>query len=115
MERHEFELYKEEVEVKTKKGVKKFTLLPLSGRFYGKLMTVAGKFMNKKADDSPEDFFKDVDEQTFSDLHLLVFETLRHSMKVEDKNDLEQLDLFVSQNLMQFIGPLIKVNIGSEE
>ena len=121
MEREEFKVYREEVVVKTRSGEKKFNLLPLSGRYYGKFMRVASKFMdaNKEEGLSKEEqsanFLKSIDEETFTNLHLLVLETIKHSMRITNKDELEQLDLFVSQNLMSFVAPLISVNLGQEE
>ena len=112
MERHEFAVYKKEVEVETKMGTKKYTLLPLGMRYYAKLLSVLKKF--PKGDDAKEeDFLNTLDEQTILDMHELVFATLKHSLSVK-KDEEEQLELFVSQNLFAFIPAIVEINFGGE-
>lgn len=110
--RHEFEIFKKEVEVETKAGKKTYVLLPLRGRYYPKFISVAGRFSNLKEDATPQEVMSVLDENTIETLHSLVYETLKVSMKV-DKNEEEELDYFVSQNLFSFIKPLIEVNTAS--
>ena len=108
--RSEFEIYSKEVEITTMVGIKKYSLLPLSGRFLPKLMNLVAKF-NGKAED---EVLNSLDDETVLNLHKLVFETLKYSSKVKDdeKEELELLDMFVTQNLFKFIQPLIEVNFG---
>lgn len=112
--RSEFEVYRKDVEVETRSGKKTYKLLPLSGRFFPKLMSVVGKFPQTEGA-SNEDFMKAMDEETVSKLHVLVFETLKYSLNIVDKKELEELDFFVSQNLFVFIPALIDVNLGSSQ
>jgi hypothetical protein len=112
--RAEFEVYRKDVEVETKTGKRNYKLLPLSGRHFPKLMSVVSKF--PQGDDVKNDeFLKALDEETVGKLHSLVFETLKYSLSVKDDKELEELDLFVSQNLFGFIPALIEVNFGSEK
>ena len=108
--RSEFEVFRKEVEVDTMIGKKKYTLLPLSGRYYPKFMSVVKKFPQSE-EASNEDFLIALDEETVGKLHELVFKTLEASLRVVDKKELEELDYFVSQNLFAFIPALIEVNI----
>jgi len=113
MERHEFAVYKEEVEVSTKMGKKTYTLLPLSGRFYRKFIGLVKKFPQNEGATN-EEFMNSLDEETIGSLHELVFETLKFSLNVK-KEEEDQLDRFVSQNLFAFIPGLVSVNMGSED
>jgi len=112
--RSEFEVYRKEVVIKTRLGEQKFELLPLKGRFYKKLINVLKKFPQGE-EAKGEDFLEKLDEETVEKLHELVFETLKYSKKVTDKKELEDLDMFVSQNLFAFIPGLVDVNLGSAE
>ena len=111
--RAEFEVYRKDVEVETRSGKKVYKLLPLSGRFFPKLMGVMAKFPQGEASNS--DFLSAMDESTIGKLHELVFETLKYSLGVKDNKDLEELDMFVSQNMFQFVPALIEVNLGSNK
>jgi len=113
MERHEFAVYKKEVEVETKSGLKKYTLLPLSARYYAKLLSVIKKFPQGE-NSKEEDFLKTLDEQTILDIHELVFATLKFSLNVK-KEEEEQLELFVSQNLFSFVPAIVEINFGGED
>lgn len=112
--RAEFEVYSKEVVIKTRLGEKKFRLLPLSGRYYKKLMSVIKKFPQNENAEMAE-LLEALDEETVGKLHTLAFQTLKYSEKVKDEKDLENLDLFVSQNLFQLIPGLIEVNISAPE
>jgi hypothetical protein len=112
--RAEFEVYSKEVVIKTRLGEKKFRLLPLSGRFYKKLMSVIKKFPQSEESEM-KDILDALDEDTVGKLHELAFQTLKYSEKVVDEKDLENLDLFVSQNLFQLIPGIMEVNITPPE
>lgn len=108
--RSEFEVYRKEVEVETMSGTKKYSLLPLSGRYMPKLMSVVAKMQESSKEGSDGM----LDEDTTAKLHTLIKETLRVSLNVEEK-DLEQLDFFVSQNLFKFMEALVEVNFGDDK
>ena len=98
-----FEIYKEEVDIK---GTK-YELRPLNGRFLPKLYAIMGKFNDMKEE---EGSFP-LDEEATAKLHEIAFQTFKKSYP--NKSD-EELDEFVSQNLLLLIEPLIKVNIGEQ-
>lgn len=106
--RSEFEIYKKEVEIETMTGKKKYILLPLRGRFLPKLMSLVSKFNGKEE----SEILASLDDDTMLNLHQLVFETLKYSLKVENEEELEALDMFVSQNVFKFLQPLMEVNFG---
>lgn len=110
--RAEFEVYRKDVEVETRSGKKNYKLLPLSGRFFPKLMSVVKKFPQEEGQDNSA-FLEAMDEETVAKLHELVFETLKFSLNIKDGKELEELDLFVSQNLFAFVPALLEVNLGS--
>lgn len=112
--RAEFEVYGKDITIKTKLGEKKFKLLPLSGRFYKKIMSAIRAFPQNEGA-TQEEMMAALDEDTVGKLHELCFETLRYSEKVTEKQDLENLDLFVSQNLFQIIPGVIEVNISAPD
>lgn len=112
MGREMFDVYKHKVKISTRLGEKEFELLPLSGRYYKKLMSVVSKFPQKE--DDQDKFIENLDEDMVGKLHELCFETLKYSEKVTEPKELEQLDLFVSQNMMQLLPGVIEVNVGSQ-
>jgi len=113
-----FEIYTKEVEIKEPSGnVVKYKLRPLNGRFLPKLYSVIGKMQgNQKELEGLSDeeknikSFESLDEDTVNKLHSLVFETLKKSYPKEDEDLLNE---FASQNLLQFLGALIEVNLGN--
>ena len=114
MSRANFDVYKLKVSIETRLGTREFELLPLSGRFYKKLISVISKFPQEEGL-SNSAFLESLDEDTVGKIHELCFETLRHSERVTEKEDLEKLDFFVSQNLFQLLPALVDVNIGSKD
>jgi len=109
--RAEFEVYRKDVEVETRSGTKNYKLLPLGGDYFPILMSVIGKFPQGE-DSTTEELLAALDEDTTGKIHKLVFITLKQSLNVVDKKDLEELDLFVSQNLFAFLPSLLSVNLG---
>lgn len=110
MNREMFKVYKKDVVVKINGEEQSYSLLPLSGRFLPKLMGLAG---SKQADSEGNVSFE---EKDFSTFHELTMETLKFSYKIDDSKELEELDLFVSQNLMVFVPVLFAVNgLNTEE
>lgn len=113
-----FEIYTKEVEIKEPNGnVVKYKLRPLSGRFLPKLYSIIGTMKKNETntkgltdEEKAAKAFENLDEDTVNKLHSLTFETLKKSYP---KEDAEVLDEFASQNLMQFLGALIEVNLGN--
>jgi len=112
--RAEFEIYRKDITVKTRLGEQKFKLLPLSGKYYKKIMSVLKKFPQDE-NASNVDIMEALDEDTIGSLHKLCFETLKYSENVKDPKDLEKLDLYVSQNLFQIFPGVIEVNMVAPE
>ena len=104
MNREMFKVYKKDVVVKIDGVDVTYNLMPLSGRYYSKLM---GLFSSKKAN---AEGGIDFSESDFATLHELIMETIRFSYSITEKSDLEYLDRFVSQNLTVFMGVLMEVN-----
>lgn len=115
MGREMFDVYKHKVTIKTKLGDKTFELLPLSGRFYKKLMSVVAKLQGDEEDSTKA--LDNLDEDTVGKLHELCFETLKYSERVDEKDSqlMDNLDMFVSQNLFQLVPAVIEVNVGSNK
>ena len=113
-----FEIYTKEVEIKEPNGnVVKYKLRPLSGRFLPKLYSILGKMQVRQKElkglseeEKNIKSFEQLDEDTISKLHSLTFETLKKSYPKENE---EVLNEFASQNLLQFLGALIEVNLGN--
>ncbi len=106
-----FEVYKEKIEITDKSGNKTtYELSPLSGEYLEDLYSVMDAFQG--AGDNEKDMLKILGSKTVEKLHRLVFTTLLNSYPNEDK---VKLNMFVSQNLMKFIGPIVKVNMPSIE
>ena len=106
-----FELYKEKVEI-TDKGGKKdvYDISPLPGEYLEDLYYVMDKFQGAGEDE--KEILKVLGTDAVKRLHKLVFATLEISYPNQDKKLLNQ---FVSQNLMKFIEPIIKVNMPAAE
>ena len=99
-----FKVYKKDVVVKINGKDQTFSLLPLSGRYLPKLMGLAA---GKNKDSEGNVLFG---EDDFSLFHELVMEMVKYSYGIDDKKDIEEMDLFISQNLMAFIPVLFEVN-----
>ena len=102
-----FEMFSKEVEID---GVQ-YKLRPLSGRFIGKLYSVMKDF-NVSKNMKEEDAIDAISGEAMEKLHLLAFETFKKSYP--DKNE-EELDEWVTQNLMLLIAPIFEINIKSPE
>jgi hypothetical protein len=106
-----FEIYKEKIEITDKVGNKStYELSPLSGEYLEDLYSVMDAFQG--AGDNEKGILKVLGTKTVEQLHRLVFATLLASYPNEDKAKLNQ---FVSQNLMKFIEPIVKVNMPSAD
>lgn len=106
-----FEIYTHEVELKVGDNTYKYKLRPLSGRYLPKFYKIISKTQELNLEDDKE-MFKLLDEETISILHELSLKTLQKSYSDVDE---ETLDEFVSQNLLQMMEGLIKVNMGVEQ
>jgi len=106
-----FEVYKEKLEITGKNGNKEvYEISPLSGEYLEDLYSVMEAFQG--AGDDEKEILKVLGTSVVKKLHNLVLATLLQSYPNEDKAKLNQ---FVSQNLMKFIEPIIKVNMPSAE
>jgi DNA-binding ferritin-like protein (Dps family) len=106
-----FEVYKEKLEITGKNGNKEvYEISPLSGEYLEDLYSVMEAFQG--AGDDEKEILKVLGTSVVNKLHNLVLATLLQSYPNEDKAKLNQ---FVSQNLMKFIEPIIKVNMPSAE
>lgn len=108
-----FEVYKKTIDVEVNGQKQTYELKPLSGRYLPKLYNVIRK-LNRGTE--KDEILEQLDEETVSSIHELVYQTLAASypdMNKEGKK--EELDMFVSQNLAQFIGPLVEVNMNQDD
>ena len=104
-----FDIYTKEVELETKTGKIKYNLRPLSGRYLPKLFNLLKKLDIENKDSNK--FIENLSEDIVADIHLLVLETFKASYPNEK---VEDLDVFVSQNLMQLFPSLIEVNFNNK-
>ena len=103
-----FEIYTKEVKV----GELTYKLRPLSGRFLPKLYAIINKFENMdEKDKTSSAAFKLLDEDSITKLHELLLETFKKSYPNEN---VEKLEEFVSQNLLQLFEPLMQVNMQTD-
>jgi len=86
-----------------------YDILPLTGEHLSDLYLVMGAF--DKAKDSNEEILKALGTDASTKLHKLAVATLKVSYP--DKDDV-LLSQFVSQNLLKFLEPIVKVNISAE-
>ena len=106
-----FDICKEKVEITDKSGNKNvYNITPLSGEYLEDLYSVMDAFQSAGEDEN--EILKVLGTSAVKKLHKLVFATLLTEYPNEDK---EKLDKFVSQNLMQFIGPIMQVNMPNAE
>jgi len=106
-----FEIYKKEVKIKDSMGnTNTYVLKPLSGKHLPKLYSLLQVLSTLEDKGTNEDVLAMMDEKLVTTVHELVLVTLCKSYPKESEED---LDDFVSQNLFQFISPLVEVNVGS--
>jgi len=106
-----FEVFKEKVELADKAGNKNtYEIAPLSGEYLEDLYSVMDAFQG--TGDKDKDILKVLSSDVVAKLHKIVFATLIQSYPNEDKVKLNQ---FVSQNLITFVEPIVKVNMPSAE
>jgi hypothetical protein len=83
---------------------------PLTGRYIGKIYSLMKSF-SKVKEGSEETVLEAMDEETVGKLYDVVYETVIKSYPTEDK---AKLEMWVSQNLMKLIEPVLKINLPTE-
>jgi hypothetical protein len=105
-----FDIYTKEVTI----NGQTYKIRPLSGRFLPKFYKVIGKLSEGNADGkqdvNPTKLFEDA--EAMEALHTIGLETLKKSYP---ETKVEQLDEFVSQNLLKMLEVLIQVNMPSDK
>jgi hypothetical protein len=103
-----FDLYTEKVDIVDRNGTKNtYELSPLTGEHLENLYYVIEKFQGNETD-KESDILKVLGTDVTKKLHGLVVASLQANY---GDVDVKKLDQFVSQNLMKFVEPLIKVNV----
>lgn len=103
-----FEVYKEEVELETPSGKFKYKLVPLDGEYLAKLFGIVTN-LNLKEGVSDEEMIKNFKPEVIKDMHNIVLETFKRSYPKEF--EAEDMEGFVSQNLLKLFQPIIKLNV----
>ena len=108
-----FDVLVEKVEIVNRKGDKEvYELAPLSGEYLEDLYYVVEKF--QKASKQEGDTMKVLGTDAVRKLHSLIYATLAQSYP-EMAKEKQKLSQFVTQNLMQFIEPVLKINLPKEQ
>jgi hypothetical protein len=100
-----FEVYKKEFRIANQP----YELLPLPGKFLGKLYSVLGKIQHIS---EGSDVFSSLDEKTVGDLHEVATEMFARSYPSKDRGELE---MFVSQNLIEIIPAIVEVHFNNKK
>ena len=104
-----FDIFTKEVEI----NGTVYNIKPLKGehiqRFY-KLISALNVGENVSEEEASTRIMDSLKEEAGKDIHFLALETLKTSYP---DVDVDKLDMFVSQNLMQLVQPLVEVNINS--
>lgn len=109
-----FDVYKEKIEIKDKNGVPTvYEMAPLTGEYLEDFYYIVNAFQAVKPkegekEDSVEDIFKILGTDASKKLHKLIFISIEKCYPTIDK---ETLKMFVTQNMMSFVGPLFSVNL----
>lgn len=98
-----FEVFSKEVEI----AGEKYRIRPLTGRFIKPFYDVLKAFSEFKGDES-EDFIASLNPETMESGHMLAMETFR---KAYPKEDVEKLEEWVSQNLVNILPAVLEVNL----
>ena len=102
-----FELKKETVEFVDKAGNKDvYEIAPVTGDYLEDLYFIMNKFQTAGEDEIA--LMAALGTEAAGKLHRIIFATLKQSYPEQDAIKLNQ---FVSQNLMKFIEPVMKVNL----
>jgi hypothetical protein len=101
-------MYEKEFKLKLNGQEQTLLLRPLSGAYIGKFYKVISR-LSQAEGKTDKDFLSLLDEDTMTTLHSLVMATMRKSYP--DKYKDEDLDELVSQHIMLFIEPLMKLNM----
>jgi hypothetical protein len=111
-----FEIYTKAITLKTTGGDREFKLRPLSGKHLPKLYKVMKIFMGQEETEGlteaekNQKFFDKLNEETIADLHSMLVETFVKSYPQDSK---DEIDEFVSQNLIALMPALIEVNFNN--
>ncbi|OYT26525.1 MAG: hypothetical protein B6V02_01515 [Thermoprotei archaeon ex4572_64] len=107
-----FEIYKKKVTINDNNDNPiTYELLPLSGKYMGKLMKLV-KELSKTKDKKEDEALDAISEEAINLLTELLLETFKKSYPKEDE---VILDAFVSQNMFQLIEPLMEVNLNNKQ
>jgi len=107
-----FEIYKKKVTINDNNNNPiTYELLPLSGKYMGKLMSLV-KELSKTKDKKDDEALDAISEDAINLLTELLLETFKKSYPKEDE---VILDAFVSQNMFQLIEPLMEVNLNNKQ
>ena len=105
-----FDVKKEKVEIVASNGDKDvYEVSPLTGEYLEDLYYVMDKFQG--AGENEKEILKALGTDAVTKLHKLIFASLAGNYPDIDKVALNQ---FVSQNLMKFIEPVIRVNVPAQ-
>jgi len=109
-----FDIKKEKVEITDKSGNKEvYELSPLTGEYLEDLFSVLDALQSSfKEEKKDEEVLKLLGSPVSKKLHRLIYSSLEQSYPNINK---QQLNQFVSQNLMKFIEPIIKLNMPSNQ
>lgn len=113
-----FEIYTKEVEIKSPSGeLIKYKLRPLNGRHISKVFDIVRAISKQKVDASLSEeeqsrlALESFTEDMVNKLHIITFETLKSSYPKEDE---EELNIFASQNLLQFMDAIVTINMPND-
>lgn len=109
-----FDIYKHKFTIKNKisKVEEEYELIPVTGEHIEKVFSVMKKMNSFIADDGENVDLSKLDTSAMKEIHEIALETFKVSYP---KQDVGQLNQFVTQNLMQLIDPIMKVNTGNNE
>lgn len=113
-----FKIKKEKVEIADESGNKDvYEIGPLTGEYLGDLYYIIDKFqeasngIEEESTEGNDKMLKVLGSDVSKKLHNLVFQSLIMSYPDANKTEMSQ---FVSQNLMKFMEPLIKINMPND-
>ena len=107
-----FDIYKKKVTIQDNNGnATVYELLPLSGKYMSKLMTLV-KELSKTKDKKEDEALDNISEKAIDLLTELLLETFKKSYP---KEDVIILDAFVAQNMFALIEPLMEVNLNNKQ
>jgi hypothetical protein len=103
----------EKVKLETAEGTEEFTMYPPKGEYLTDVYKIIQSVMKHKGKVKPETELSELpfDPEVVSLMHKVTMHCLEKK-HIKDKDDREELDFIVSQNLFTFVPALLKV-IGS--